>query len=65
MSSKPESLFDKRIVERNIRNGRLTQKEYDGFLKRLQDARVKSAPLFEEPGSGDEASGNPDGESKN
>lgn len=41
-------LFDKRIVERNIKKGLITRKDYDKFLKSLADASVKAAPP-EEP----------------
>jgi hypothetical protein len=34
-------LFDRRIVERNIRRGLITRKDYDKFLKSLSDASGK------------------------
>jgi len=41
-------LFDMRIVERNIKRGLITRKEYERFLKSLPDAADKVAPN-EEP----------------
>jgi hypothetical protein len=37
-------LFDRRIVERNIRRGVITRKDYEKFLKSLDDASDKIAP---------------------
>ena len=34
-------LFDRRIVERNIKRGLITRKDYDKFLKSLPDAAGK------------------------
>jgi len=34
-------LFDRRIVERNIKRGLITRKDYDKFLKSLSDASGK------------------------
>ena len=38
MSHDNEYLFDQRIVEKNIRKGLITRKQYDNYLKRLADA---------------------------
>ena len=46
MSGKPEALFDKRIVTRNINRGRVARKEYEQFLKGLKDATEKAVPMF-------------------
>jgi hypothetical protein len=35
------SLFDRRIVERNIKRGLIARKDYDRFLKALPDAADK------------------------
>lgn len=35
------TLFDRRIVERNIKRGLITRKDYDKFLKSLADAAEK------------------------
>lgn len=45
----PKSLeiYDRRIVERNIKKGLLTRKEYDKFLKALPDATDKVLPISE------------------
>jgi hypothetical protein len=37
-------LFDLRTVERNIKRGLITRKEYERFLKSLPDASEKLAP---------------------
>jgi hypothetical protein len=37
-------LFDLRTVERNIRRGLITRKDYERFLKSLADATEKVAP---------------------
>jgi hypothetical protein len=40
-------LFDLRIIERNIKRGLITRKEYERFLKSLPDAAEKVAPSEE------------------
>jgi hypothetical protein len=40
-------LFDLRIIERNIKRGLITRKEYERFLKSLPDATEKVAPTEE------------------
>jgi hypothetical protein len=37
-------LFDLRTVERNIKRGLLTRKEYERYLKSLADAAEKMVP---------------------
>ena len=37
-------LFDARVVERNIKRGLITRKDYDKFLKSLADAKDKLKP---------------------
>jgi hypothetical protein len=37
-------LFDLRTIERNIKRGLITRKEYERFLKSLPDAADKIAP---------------------
>jgi hypothetical protein len=37
-------LFDARVVERNIKRGLITRKDYDKFLKNLGDAKDKLKP---------------------
>ena len=41
-------LFDTRTVERNIKRGLITRKEYERFLKSLADAVEKVAPAESE-----------------
>ncbi len=42
-------LFDSRVVERNIKRGTITRKEYERYLKSLADAADKAAPNETEP----------------
>ena len=46
MSRKPESYFDKRTVNRNVHNKRITRQEYEQYLATLEDAADKSVPVF-------------------
>ncbi len=43
-AAKDPRLFDRRIVERNIKRGVITRKDYEKFLKSLDDAANKIAP---------------------
>ncbi|HVZ87251.1 MAG TPA: hypothetical protein VHG72_09790 [Polyangia bacterium] len=38
---KTSRLYDKRTVERNIKKGLITRKDYDKHMKSLEDAAVK------------------------
>ncbi|MDP3277499.1 MAG: hypothetical protein Q8Q09_20100 [Deltaproteobacteria bacterium] len=38
-------LFDKRVVERNIRNGHVTQSSFDAHLKSLPDVEEHSVTM--------------------
>ena len=42
--AKEARLFDIRTVERNIKRGLITRKDYERFLKSLQDASDKTLP---------------------
>jgi len=42
-------LFDLRTVERNIKRGLITRKDYERFLKSLPDAAENVAPAETEP----------------
>jgi hypothetical protein len=42
--AKDARLFDTRTVERNIKRGLITRKEYERFLKALPDAAGNVAP---------------------
>jgi hypothetical protein len=42
--AKNDRLFDSRTVERNIRKGLITRKDYDKYLKGLADVTDKIAP---------------------
>lgn len=48
-------LFDTRIVERNIKRGLITRKEYERFLKALPDVVEKMAPGESEAAAAPEA----------
>lgn len=43
--SKDEKLYDVRVAERYIKEGRLTQKNYEGYIKKLPDVSDKSEIL--------------------
>jgi hypothetical protein len=43
-AAKNDRLFDSRTIERNIRKGLITRKDYDKHLKGLPDATDKIAP---------------------
>lgn len=45
---KDARLFDTRTVERNIKRGLITRKEYERFLKSLPDAAGNVAPAESE-----------------
>jgi hypothetical protein len=45
---KDARLFDTRTVERNIKRGLITRKEYERFLKSLPDAGGNVAPAESE-----------------
>jgi hypothetical protein len=40
-------LFDRRVVDRNIKKGLVTSKDYEKYLKALPDAAAKLAPKDE------------------
>lgn len=37
MSTIDERMFDKRVVERNIKRGKITRKQYEAWLASLED----------------------------
>jgi len=41
--------FDTRVVERNIQKGLISRKDYDKYLKSLNDAKEKTRPAGAEP----------------
>ena len=55
MSEKPDHLFDKRTVTRNLNSGRITKREYDSYMGHLPDAEDKSELLFEEEPEAEES----------
>jgi hypothetical protein len=54
---KTTRLFDKRTVDRNIKKGLVTRKDYDKHLKTLEDAAGKGlyGGLEGKPGADDDA----------
>ncbi len=46
MPKKDEKFFDVRVSNRYIKEGMLTKKEYDSFIKNLPDIEDKSEPLI-------------------
>ncbi|HEY4185412.1 MAG TPA: hypothetical protein VGP07_10100 [Polyangia bacterium] len=45
---KPQRAFDVRTLERNIKKGNITRKDYEKHLKALPDATEKVAPPEED-----------------
>ena len=52
-------LFDTRTVERNIKRGLITRKEYERFLKSLSDAAEKVSPAESETAAAETPAGDP------
>lgn len=46
--AKNARLFDVRTVERNIKKGLVTRKDYEKYLKSLGDATEKAAPMTDD-----------------
>jgi len=44
--SKDEKLYDVRVVERYIKEGMLTDKNYEGYVKKLPDVTEKGETLI-------------------
>jgi hypothetical protein len=51
---KPQRAFDVRTLERNIKKGNITRKDYEKHLKALPDATEKVAPPEEDVSDEDE-----------
>lgn len=47
--AKAQRLFDVRTIERNIKKGLVTRKDYEKHLKGLSDSAEKVAPAEEHP----------------
>jgi hypothetical protein len=47
---KNERLYDKRTIDRSIKKGLLTRKDYDKHLKALEDVAAKGVLGTPEPG---------------
>jgi hypothetical protein len=48
MSSK-ETLFDRRIIARQIKHGRTSRKEFEQYLESLPDVSAKAVPMLSGP----------------
>ncbi len=46
MSDKPDFAYDVRIIERYLREGKITKNEYEEYLKNLPDMVDESCPLI-------------------
>lgn len=64
MASKHNEIFDRRIVARNMKRGKLNRQEYEKHLAGLPDVGHKAVPLFGEDESADSAGDNANDESK-
>jgi len=53
-------LYDRRTIERNIKKGLITRKDYEKFLKSLDDAKDKGVIGEEEPDLADDAADDDD-----
>jgi hypothetical protein len=55
MTTRDESkLYDVRTLERRLRRGIISKKDYEKYLKSLPDASDKMAPVHAEPARRDE-----------
>jgi hypothetical protein len=54
-SSKPAAVFDKRVIQRNLKRAKVSRKEYEQYLASLDDVANKAVSMFkeEEPPSPD------------
>jgi hypothetical protein len=43
-----EWMFDKRVLQRNLRRGLISRADYDKFVKALPDASENAAPLLDD-----------------
>jgi len=48
-------LFDRRTIERNIKKGLISRKDYEKYLKSLDDAKDKGVQGDSDEGAADEA----------
>ena len=48
-----EHIFDKRIIERNMKRGRLTKEQYEGYLAGLADEAEKADEITVEVSEGE------------
>ncbi len=45
MANNPDFVYDVRIIERYLREGKITKNEYEQYLKNLPDMADESCPL--------------------
>lgn len=53
VETKSDRLYDKRTVERSIKKGLLTRKDYEKHIKTLEDVAAKGVLGGPEPGDDD------------
>ena len=58
MSSEDLSIFDSRTLDRKLRSGAVSKKDYDRYIKGLADVAGKAAPI---EGEAAEQSDSPEG----
>lgn len=46
MANNPDFVYDVRIIERYLREGKITKNEYEQYLKNLPDMVDESCPLI-------------------
>ena len=46
MANNPDFVYDVRIIERYLREGKITKNEYEQYLKNLLDMEDESCPLI-------------------
>jgi len=49
---KQETMFDKRIVARNLKRNKINRKDYEAYLKGLKDVKDKAVQVFHEGSKG-------------
>ncbi len=62
MKNKDDFLYDVRIINRNIRDGEVSKKDYDKYLDNLPDVEDNSEPLIIEDDEPETLSSVPDTE---
>jgi hypothetical protein len=50
MANNPDFVYDVRIIERYLREGKITKNEYEQYLKNLPDMEDEGCPLIIDDG---------------